>query len=358
MAFETARKAIGIAMEDARRQSSDGTLGVIFFGGEPLLQRDLILRIARYCRELSERTGQSFHHKITTNGLLLDEEFLTSPETSGIFIAMSHDGVREAHDANKTDASGIGSFDRLEPVAGMLLRHKPYSPVMLVTTPQTVRHYADSVVYLYKKGFRYLICSLDYSGDWDEKSMDELGRQYRRLADWYYRETMAEQKFYFSPFEVKIASHVFPGSCLADRCELGRTQISVAPNGRLYPCVQFVGDGTDETYSIGHANTGIDEAARARLYEENAAEKATCLTCAIRSRCNHFCGCLNKQSTGSIHTVSPVLCVHERLILPIADRLAERLYKKRSPLFIQKHYNEMYPLLSLVEDAVSRSDPA
>jgi len=217
-----------------------------------------------------------------------------------------------------------------------------------------VQHYAESVEYLYGVGFKYLICSLDYSADWDRASLSELKRQYQRLAEWYYRETEKEEKFYFSPFEVKIASHVYPGSCRAERCELGKRQISVAPNGRLYPCVQFVGDGSDATYAIGHVDTGIDENARLRLYHLNDEEKSECASCAIRQRCNHYCGCLNKQATGRIDQVSPTLCAHERIVMPIADRLAERLYKRRNAMFIHKHYNDLFPLISLVEDSAER----
>ncbi len=225
---------------------------------------------------------------------------------------------------------------------------------MTVITPDTVEHYAESIEYLFDKGFRYLICSLDYGADWEEDDLAEIGRQYELLADWYYEKTIREEKFYFSPFEVKISSHIYPGSCKAERCELGRTQISVAPNGRLFPCVQFVGDGTDDTWSIGDVWNGIDEEARWRLYDANAEEKKSCRTCAIRSRCNHYCGCLNKQATGRIDLVSEMLCAHERTVLPITDRLAERLYKRRDPMFIQKHYNEMFPLISLVEDTSSK----
>jgi uncharacterized protein len=106
-------------------------------------------------------------------------------------------------------------------------------------------------------------------------------------------------------------------------------------------CVQFVGE---ESFSIGSVEGGIDEARRGGLYKE------TCADCAVKGRCNHYCGCLNRQATGSIDRVSPVLCAHERLLLPIADRLAEKLYRKRSAMFIQKHYNEFYPLVSMVED--------
>lgn len=350
MSFDTIKSAIAMAAEDVQKKTPDGSLGVIFFGGEPLLMRDVIADTVRHCRKLEQDTGQLFHYKITTNGTLLDEEFLTDPDTSEVFVAMSVDGVEAAHDANRVDAQGNGSFEALQSKVEMLLRHKPYSPVMMTVTPGTARHYAESVEWLYEQGFHYIIASLDYSADWQERDMKELGRQYKRLADWYYRLTMAEEKFYFSPFEVKISSYIFPGSCLAERCELGQKQISVAPNGRLYPCVQFVGDGTDMTYCIGDVDSGIDEEARARLYKINADEKESCAECAVRERCNHFCACLNKQATGRMDVVSPVLCAHERVVLPIADALAAKLYKKRSAMFIQKHYNEMFPLISLVED--------
>jgi len=219
---------------------------------------------------------------------------------------------------------------------------------MMVVTPDTVGSYADSVEYLYGLGFRYLICSLDYSAAWDERHIRTLGREYHKLARWYARETHREEKLYFSPFEVKIASRIFPGSCRRERCELGQTQISVAPDGRLYPCVQFVGD---PEYSIGSVTAGIDEKRRLELFLANDLEKDSCRDCAVRDRCNHNCGCLNRQATGRLDRVSPVLCAHERTVIPIADRLAARLYARRAPMFIQKHYNELFPLVSLAEDS-------
>jgi uncharacterized protein len=319
-------------------------------GGEPLLRKDLIIEIISYCRTVESGTGQKFYFKITTNGILLDEDFLTNTNTATAFVAISHDGVKSAHDAMRVDTAGYGSFDRLAPVLPLLLRYKPYAPVLMVITPETLPYYAESVDYLFSLGFRYLICSLDYSSSWDVRSVRELRQQYGKIANWYYAKIMEEEKFYFSPFEVKIASHVFPGSCKRDRCELGLRQISVAPDGRLYPCVQFVGDAA---YAIGNVQQGIDEQARQRIYELNAREKASCMECAVRDRCNHYCGCLNRQATGSIEKVSPMLCAHERAIIPIVDALATRLFKKRNPLFIQKHYNDLFPILSLVEDTVS-----
>ena len=350
MTFATAKAAIDLSVSENLKKQPGDSLGIIFFGGEPLLCKDLIVEVIRYCRDVERKTGQTFYFKITTNGLLLDEEFLTNQETASVFIAISHDGVKAAHDAQRTDATGHGSFARLAPMIPLLLRHKPYAPVLMVVTPGSLRYYAESVAHLFSQGFRYLICSLNYGAEWGSGSVRELGRQYDRIADWYYAKIVEEEKFYFSPFEVKIASHIFPGSCKRDRCELGLRQISVGPDGQLFPCVQFVGDAA---YSIGDVRQGIDEEARLRIYLQNTGEKESCKDCAIRGRCNHCCGCLNRQATGSIDKVSPMLCAHERMILPIVDKLAARLFEKRNPLFIQKHYNDLFPVLSLVEDAVS-----
>lgn len=349
MSLETAKTAIDLALKD--RKAPGQSVGVIFFGGEPLLRRELIGQIMRHTRDLTAGTGQHFHHKITTNGSLLDEEFLTDEETRNIFIALSLDGVQPAHDAHRINSSGEGTFALLEKKATLLLQHKPYAPVMAVVNPDTVRYYAESVRFLFERGFRYLIFSLNYAAPWTERDMDRLAAQYEKLAKWYETETLKESKFYFSPFEVKIGSHVRPGSCARERCELGQKQISVAPDGGIYPCVQFVGDAA---YCIGDVRSGIDEARRQELFERSNREEETCTGCAIRDRCNHFCGCLNRQTTGDIHRVSPVLCAHERIVIPIADRLGERLFKKRSALFVQKHYNDYFPLLSLAEDSHKR----
>ena len=321
--------------------------GLIFFGGEPLLYKDRILDTVQYAESLRANGAGPFHYKVTTNGTLLDDAFLESSRRYEIFVALSFDGVRAAHDRNRVTKDGRGTFDAVEDAARRLLRARPYAPVMMTVAPNTVEFYAESVDFLYGLGFRYLLCTLDYSGEWTQSELRELARQYRLLADWYRAHTLAEDKFYLSPFEVKLSSWIHRGSYCHERCELGRKQISVAPDGRLYPCVQFVGM---EEFCIGDVFSGVDEQARTRLYLQNAQEREPCSVCAIRERCNHTCACLNKQSTGDFRAVSPILCAHERILLPIADRLAEELYQKRSAMFLQKQYNDMFPMLSLLED--------
>ncbi len=344
MTPETARAAVDMA---SALSTKDGSTGIIFFGGEPLLCKGLIQETVDYAEGVARDGGKRFHFKITTNGLLLDDAFLDYAEAHRIFIALSLDGTGQAHNAHRIDLAGVGTYDRVEDAARRLLKRFPYTPVMMTVNPDTSRHYCDSVKHVFNLGFRYIICSLNYAAPWTERDIEELRRQYRRMADYYYDLTVAEEKFYLSPFEVKVSSHVNRRTYCQERCELGKKQISVGPDGLLYPCVQFVGDNG---FPIGTVATGIDEARRESLFRQNEQEKETCVDCAIRARCNHTCGCLNRQATGSIDLVSPVLCAHERLLLPIADRLAGRLYRKRNAMFIQKHYNDFYPIVSLVED--------
>lgn len=342
MDIETARKAVDMAAMNKNKST-----GIVFFGGEPLLHKELIYETVEYCRWKEKISDSMFYFKVTTNGLLLDEAFMDFSIRENLFIALSHDGTREAHDKHRLDLNGKGTFSVLSDKISLLLSNRPYAPVLMVVNPDTAKFFSDSVRYLYEKKFRYIIPSLNFAGNWTEKDMKVLRKEYEKLSSFYYERTLEEDKFYLSPFEVKISSYINGDSYCSERCELGKKQISISPDGSLFPCVQFVGDSS---YSIGHVDRGIDRERQNSLYNLNEEEKESCRNCAIRKRCNHYCGCMNKQTTGSIDKVSPVLCSHERLLIPIADKLAEKLYKRRNGMFIQKHYNEMFPVISLIED--------
>jgi len=102
---------------------------------------------------------------------------------------------------------------------------------------------------------------------------------------------------------------------------------------------------------MGDVRQGIDEARRAAIRAEATAVDPGCAGCALFERCNRSCGCLNLQATGHPARTSAVLCRHERIVTPIADRLAERLWRRRDPVFLHKHYNAAAPILDLLADA-------
>jgi uncharacterized protein len=349
MSEEVGRQALDLG---ARLTSE--SCGVVFFGGEPLLCKDRIAELVAYARHLERSGAGRFHFKITTNGLLLDDAFLDLAVRSDVLIAMSFDGVREAHDRHRKLAGGGPTFDVLLERLKMLLAVRPYASVLMAVNPDTAQHLADSIAFLLDLNVRYLIVSLNYAGDWQESDSRVLAKQYKRLGKLYVQWTRAGRKFYLSPFEVKLSSHINRHCWRKERCELAQRQLSVDPQGYLFPCVQFPKAGPASDWCIGHVATGIDEVARGRIHDTSETEKEFCQGCAIKDRCHNTCGCLNWQTTGNINAISPVLCRHEQVLTPIVDRVGKVLYKKRDPLFLHKHYNAAYPVLSLLEDTLAK----
>ena len=105
----------------SRTHRTPSSCGIVLFGGEPLLCKPLIHQILADARAMQQAGQGRFHFKMTTNGLLLDEEFLQFAAANDILIAMSFDGVREAHDHYRRMPDGAPSFDRLLPKLRLLL---------------------------------------------------------------------------------------------------------------------------------------------------------------------------------------------------------------------------------------------
>ncbi len=347
MSEEILLQTIRYAVKESRHNC-----GIIFFGGEPLLKKDLIARALEECEKQHKENQFIYHTKLVTNGILLDEEYIKWATDLRLAIALSFDGIKEAHDRQRRTVSDDATFDKVDSIASVLLKYQPYTSVLMTVTPETVQYYHESVEYLIGKGFRYIIVSLNYAGNWTDAKLSILSKEYKKLAKLYEKLSVAGKKFYFSPFEVKLATHIKGDKVLCVKCALAQKQISVAPDGTLYPCVQFVGDGENGLdYAIGNVYQGIDESKRMHLYNESMGLNSECAECALKERCNNNCSCLNRQITGSITGISPLLCETERLIIPIVDKLGAKLYKNRVEAFLQKHYNPAYPYLSYMEEA-------
>lgn len=348
MSLETGQKAMQFGL-----RANAGSCGIVFFGGEPLLAKDIIYELTAYGKSLQRSHQGYFHFKVTTNGLLLDDAFLDFAQKEDVAIALSFDGIQPAHDAHRRTPDGRGTYDLVLPRLRTLLKCKPYSSVIMVVNPDTVSHLTDSVSFLFDEGVRYLIVALNYAACWDSNSLYLLEQMYRQLAKLYIKWSLEDRKFYLSPFEVKIASHIKDKKANHLRCDPGIRQISVDPDGYLYPCVQFPTAGPQSRFCIGDVNQGIDSGAFDAFRRESCTPRLPCKECAIEPRCLYTCACLNFQTTGSPAATSPLLCNHEKMLMPIADEVAEELYQKKNKRFLQKHYNADYPILSFIEDHLS-----
>lgn len=340
MPKETALRAVDMACANSKRA------GFAFFGGEPLLEKALIYEILAYNKKLESDRGIKFSYKITTNGTLLDEEFLRISAAVNMVVGFSHDGA--CHDENRVYRDGRGSAGDLEAVIPTLLRYHPYAVAMCTVNPSTAHRLAESVRFLIERNFKYILVALNLDRDagWTPRQMKTLGEQYRECAELYLKWTREEKKFYLSLFDGKIMSYLKGVKECGDRCQLGRKQLSVMPDGRLYPCVQFAGD---EKYLMGDVFAGIDKAKQAEFAVDEA-DYPDCAGCALRERCKHTCGCMNKQSTGFANKVSPLVCMNEQMLIRTSDMIAEKLFKEKNPMFLHKQYNEYYRMISLAED--------
>lgn len=321
--------------------------GIIFFGGEPLLKKDLIINTILY----AHKKEAYLHYKVTTNGILLDKDFLEFANKTHLQISISIDGNEKAHNTFRKFPDGTYTFEILKEKIALLLKYQPYAKALMTVNPETLPYYSDSVDFLLKNGFKYIIASLNYAGNWNHQALHELQIQYKKIARLYETYTLNENKFYFSPFEMKLASHIRQHNFECYRCHFAQKQISVAFDGKIYPCVQFVKDGvSNRQYAIGSISEGINTNMQNRLYTESQKQIDICSSCDYNQRCNNKCSCLSWQLTGELNQISPVICETERILIPIVDNLGERLFKKKASLFVQKHYNAVYPILSMLED--------
>ena len=223
-----------------------------------------------------------------------------------------------------------------------------------VITPESAGYLSDGVRDLVKKGFRYILQTLDYSAPWTSKDVKILKKQYRKLAK-FYSERLAEgDKIVYTPFDERIRTWAERPYEKGDLCDLANTQVAVAPSGRIYPCVQFIGidDEHSRVNSIGDVFEGFDQERRSYFIEKNYEDRTSCIGCALYGRCATYCGCVNWRATGDLATIPPIICEHERMLMPIVDSMANRLWKKNVPLFRRKFYEKTFPVSSYIEDCL------
>lgn len=344
MTPEVALQAIRFLGEQARGR----VLRVTFFGGEPLLQFDLIRLVVE-----QGRADVRFH--MITNGTLLSEERIEFFRRHGVSYTLSLDGAQAAQDLERRTAGGRGSFALVMARVPKILEADPYVKVNMVVTPRNASHLAEGVRFLHGTGFRYLDIGPDFGADWDAKSFAVLRKQYRKVATYYVEAHRRGRKITITLLDDKIRAHALNDGRshgTPSACDAGESMLSIAPSGRIYPCVQSVGDDgpADLEHSIGDVFGGIHPARRNAFRSRVEDPPEECQGCAFFTRCHNYCACSNLRATGDPGKPSAFLCEHERMLIPIADRAAETLWRERNPLFIDRIYNRAHALLSYVEE--------
>lgn len=313
-----------VAMKACEFAANGGTSGGIsFFGGEPLLRKELIYKMVEKCSDLG-----SFSFSMTTNGICIDEDFISFARKNRLRIALSHDGL--AHDICRRFPDGRKSSDRLAKVL-RLVNTMPDSVIMLTFAKETAHLLAVSVTWLFDNGARSVIATPDSrpNAGWDDGDMDILREQYELIAQDYSERLARGERVRFPVFDMIITDRT-RGESRCNGCRIGYRQPIVFCDGSIYPCIQFTGI---EKYKIGDVFSGFDEKKRLEIFEQSVQPVESCVGCAVADRCRHACPCLNFQQTGSMNAVSPFTCTNQRMLIECADKMAKKIYETAPSVF-------------------------
>ena len=308
MSFEVGKKALDflIANSGSRRN-----LEVDFFGGEPLMNFDVVKQLVAYGREQEKIHDKNFRFTLTTNGVLLNKDIQDFANKEMANVVLSVDGRKEVHDFMRPFRGGQGSYDKIIPKFKAMAESRHQTDYYV---RGTFTHYntdfASDVLSLADEGFKQIsvepVVAPD-SEDYAIKTSDlpKIMKEYDRLAKEMLKREKEGRGFNFFHFMIDLSG----GPCVAKRlsgCGSGTEYLAVTPWGDFYPCHQFVGQ---EEFLMGNVDDGI---VRNDLQEEfkccNVYAREKCQSCFVKFCCSGGCAANAYNFTGNITDTYEIGC--------------------------------------------------
>ena len=315
-----------------RVNSKEKNTTISFFGGEPLLEKQLIYDTVNLGNNLTKNSKHKFIYSLTTNGTLIDDEFIRFCKKNNIAVGISIDGNADIHNLNRKSNANKESFDDVLKNSKKCLDANLNCMALPVICLNNVKYLADSIKFLVNLGFKSITCNFNYSDSWDDDSLEILREEYKKISDIYYNEFKKKNYIRIYPLDTKMYLHIQEKKCV-DSCNANR--IAVNADGKFYPCIQYVGD---DRFSIGDYENGIDIQKRRELFSRRLNGEVVCDECLLKNRCIYKCGCARIMTTNDIVEVSPIICETERIYIETADILADKLYKDFKEEFVLLNY--------------------
>lgn len=343
MTWETAQRAIDFALEHAVRRAAltgeppEAQLG--YFGGEPLLEWDLLKRSSAYADEAAARLGLGLKKTVTTNMTLLDAVRIGWLRENAFYIGLSLDGHAAMHDTLRRFPDGSGSHAACIRMLSHFAGADARAEVIVVVDPRNVAHLADSVEWLMARDIRSIALNPNFYVDWPEPALAAWREAYARIGRLYIDGYRRQAPVRINVFDGKIKVRIQEGYAACDQCGFGLDEVAVAASGNLYPCERIVGDDTQAALCLGNVFDGFDEAKRRKIVASRGNTVEECQDCPLRARCMNWCGCINYATTGAVNQVAGIVCHHEQMAIQAADEAASTLYAERNPAFLAKFYN-------------------
>ena len=308
MSLEVGKRAIDFLIENS---GSRVNLEVDFFGGEPLMNFEVVKEIVAYARSIEKQHNKNFRFTLTTNGMLVDDDIIEFANKECHNVVLSLDGRKEIHDNLRKTINGKGSYDVIVPKFQEFVKrrgNKGYYVRGTFTHNNT--DFTNDIFHMADLGFTELsmepvVCapSDPYALTYDD--LPVLFEQYEILAKEMIKREKEGRPITFYHYMIDLTG----GPCIYKRvsgCGSGTEYMAVTPWGDLYPCHQFVGD---EKYRLGDIWNGVDNK---EIQDEfklcNAYARPDCKDCWARLYCSGGCAANAYHATGSINGIYKYGC--------------------------------------------------
>ena len=312
MSLEVGKKALDFLVANSGNRVN---LEVDFFGGEPLMNWQVVRELVEYGRSLEEVHNKKFRFTLTTNGVLLDDDILDFANREMANIVLSIDGRKEVHDRMRPFRGGQGSYDLIVPKFRKVAESRGQTRYYVRGTfTRNNLDFSRDVLHLADLGFEQISVEPVVAGPEDDYAIREedlpvLKEEYDRLAAEMLKRRKEGRGFQFFHFMIDLEG----GPCVAKRlsgCGSGTEYLAVTPWGDLYPCHQFVGN---EDFLMGNVEEGIlRDDIRDEFKGCNVYAKEKCRTCFAKFYCSGGCAANSYNFHGHINDAYDVGCELER----------------------------------------------
>lgn len=334
MSFEVGKRALDFLIEQS---GSRKNLEVDFFGGEPLLNFDVVKQLVAYARSIEKGKGKNFRFTLTTNGVLLNDEVMEWANKECYNVVLSLDGRKETNDRMRRTRNDKGTYDLILPKFQKMAKERNQQGYYI---RGTYTHYntdfANDILHLADLGFEQLAMEpvvtdpkMDYA--LQESDIPKLKYQYDLLAKEMCKRNREGKGFTFFHYMIDLEG----GPCIYKRisgCGVGTDYMAVTPWGDLYPCHQFVGD---EKFLLGNVFDGVKNTDIVNEFKLcNVYSREACQDCFAKLYCSGGCSANAYHTTGKITGTCDMSCELHR------KRVENAIMIKIDELFANSENNE------------------
>ena len=300
MSFEVGKRALDFLIENS---GSRHNLEVDFFGGEPLMNFQVVKDLVAYARSEEKEHNKNFRFTLTTNGVLVDDDVIEFANKECSNVVLSLDGRKEIHDRYRVDYAGNGSWDKIVPKFQKFVEARNgKNYYMRGTFTHANPDFLKDIQQMLDLGFSELsmepvVCAPGDPAELTEEDMTVVMKQYEDLADLMLQRDKEGKPFTFYHYMIDLTG----GPCIYKRisgCGSGTEYMAVTPWGDLYPCHQFVGD---EKFKLGNVWDGVtNHGIQSEFAACNVYAHPECKDCWARLYCSGGCAANAYHATGSV----------------------------------------------------------